>query len=322
MRRFDLVLFSLIFAYLLSGWTGFWGVQRTGLEEQPLHIDFEPGFFEILRTEGTFLNELQDSLVESDSRPERLFDHVHRDFTQNLVLAAAFGFLLVFTLLTAVAGITKRWFYSRMKRMVFLPVSFFLLLSLLLSPKEPPLGMTSAVQQILFFGPFVIKSALLFLCTAGWMASTLKVDEKDFLTYLRRDPLNVRRAIRDRVAPAATDLFLIAAVGALITNVILLPFFQLQIHFAEYFAFVLIPGLVLLAIYYVNSYHKVALLRGEDGSWGTALAFLSFRMMRNFLYLTALVLVVVLVLGAILTFSYSNLNLLIEAGVVSETPGL
>jgi hypothetical protein len=64
------------------------------------------------------------------------------------------------------------------------------------------------------------------------------------------------------------------------------------------------------------------MLRGEDTSWGAALAFLSFRMMRNFLYLTALVLVVVFVLGAILSFSYGNLNVLIKLGIVSETPGL
>src|SRR5690554_5408460 len=121
MRRFDLVLFVLIFTYLLSGWTGFWGVEQSVQEPSALHIKFQPGFFEILRTESAFLDQLQDPLVESDSRPERLFDHVHRDFTQNLVLAITYAFLLVFTVLTAVAGLTKRWFYSRMKRMLFMP---------------------------------------------------------------------------------------------------------------------------------------------------------------------------------------------------------
>jgi hypothetical protein len=320
MRRSDLFLFSVILAYLLSGWTGFPGL--TGFSDQSLRFQFHPGFFEILSIENRFLDEMQDPLVESDSRPERLFNHVHRHFTQNLVLASAFAFLIVFTLLTIVAGFTQRWFYPQMKRMVYLPVSLYLLFSLLLTPKEPPPLATDFLQQLLYFGPLVFKSALLFLSTAGWMAPAPEFRERDFLSFLRRERPDMRRALRDRIAPAVLDLFLISVIGAVITNVILLPFFLVQIHFAEYFAFVLIPGLVLLAVYYVNSYHKVAMLRGEDASWGAALAFLSFRMMRNFLYLTALVLVVVFVLGAILSFSYSNLNVLIKLGIVSETPGL
>jgi len=323
MRRFDVILFVILIGYLISGWSGFWSVEKSGhKDDQLLQLTFEPGFFEILKTENIFLEKLQDQLIEKDSKPNRLFEQVHRDYTQNLVLAVSSAFLLLFSFFTIAVGISKRWFYNQMKIMVFFPVSLFLLVGLLSSPVQIPYGLSGFSNQVLFFGPLLIKSSILFLCTTGWIIKPKQIAENNFLNYLRSDPLNLRSVLRDQVRPTVVDLLIIAVIGTLLTNFVLLPLFQLQIHFAEYFGFILVPGLLLLAFYYIRSYHKVALLRNEQSSWLTSVAFLSFRFMRNVLFLSVLIFAIVFVLGAILTFSYSNLNLLIRAGILTELPGI
>lgn len=323
MRRFDILLYVFLFGYLISGWTGFWSPQIDQIDDSKLTVSFEPGFLATLSLEHRFLDDLQDPLIESDSRPDRLFEAVHRSYTQHIVLAVMFGFLLIFLTFTILAGVSKRWFYAKMKRMLCSVVTVFLLLNLLLSPKTSTAGLIVFSDQLLFYSPIFFKSLLLFLATAGWMWSeTDDESNRPFLSYLKADPLNARHLFKEKVLPASVELIAITLLAAIITNFILLPLFQLQIHFAEYLVFLLVPGLLILAGYYVVSYRRVAILRNEEPSWSSSIGFLFFRMMRNVLVLTGSVAVVIAVLSVIFWLSYSNLNLLIDSGIVTEAPKL
>lgn len=321
MKRSDAGLFFLTFCFLLSAWTGFWSVHGDASDSPRAVVRFEPGVFEALRMENRFLDRLQDPLLESDSRPDRLFEAVHRDLTRNLVLAAGSGFLLTIIPLTILAGIQRRWFYPFMKRMVFLPVSLYLLIHLMLSPKEVG-ALAGLPQSYLLLVPTLWKSLLLFLTTVGWMQTQNTDEDRDFLTHLKRERLDLRHLVTERLRPAAFELLTVTVAGAAITNVVLLPFFQLQLKFAGYFALLLIPGVLLLGTYYVYSYRHVAGLRGESTSWFVALSFLAFRMMRNLLYLAGLFGVVMLTLVVIIALIYGNLGLLTGAGIIHPSPGL
>lgn len=319
MKRWDALLFFLVFTYLLAGWTGFWNVRVLAGEETTTAIAFEPGFLETLRIENTFLDRFQDPLLESDARPDRLFEAVHRDLTRHLVLAAASGFLILFIPLAVFAGAQGRWFYGFMKRMVFFPVSVFLLVALLFTGSETP---PAARGSMLLIVPLAWKSLLLFLCTAGWMQSGIPQTGGDFLTHLKGERWDLRHQLRDRIRPLLTDLATVMLIGAAITNVVLLPFFQLQLLFARYFAFLLIPAILLLAAYYVRSYRNVAEMRGDPSSWTLSLSFLAFRMMRNLLFLSGITAVVLLALAIIFAIIYGNLGLLRGTGIIKQMPGL
>lgn len=319
MKRWDALLFFLVFAYLLGLWTGFWTVQVSTGEEATTTVGFEAGILETLRIENAFLDRFQDPLLESDARPDRLFEAVHRDLTRHLVLAIGSGFLLIVIPLAVFAGMQGRWFYGFMKRMVFLPVALFLLLSLLFTGSETP---PSARGSLLLLVPLAWKSLLLFLCTAGWMQSRPLEATGDFLTHLKGERLNLRHQLRERIRPLLTDLATVMLIGAAITNVVLLPFFQLQLLFSRYFAFLLIPAVVLLAAYYVRSYRNVAEMRGDTASWSVSVSFLAFRMMRNLLFLSGMMLVVVVALVVIFAIIYGNLSLLRGTGIIKQMPGL
>lgn len=319
MKRWDALLFFLVFAYLLGLWTGFWTVQISAGEEATTTLAFEPGILETLRIENAFLDHFQDPLLESDARPDRLFEAVHRDLTRHLVLAIGSGFLLIVIPLAVFAGMQGRWFYGFMKRMVFLPVALFLLVSLLFTGSETP---PSARGSMLLLVPLAWKSLLLFLCTAGWMQSRPTEATGDFLTHLKGERLNLRLQLRERIRPLLTDLATVMLIGAAITNVVLLPFFQLQLLFSRYFAFLLIPAIALLAAYYVRSYRNVAEMRGDTASWSVSVSFLAFRMMRNLLFLSGMMLVVVVALIVIFAIIYGNLSLLRGTGIIRQMPGL
>ena len=316
-----LIPFFLYFLAFITGRPVYYEPGPTApLTEEP-GMKFENGLLGRLLLESRFLNSMSDPLLESDARPSEVFRAVERSAVADrfyLVVCVFWCSLLLFCFL---AGARGYWFYRPMLQVILGP-SIAILLALLLVARSKTLGLNFSVA---LYNHVIPETLLLALGIAMLLYQRMRLDSvesgRSFLNFLQKRGGQKK----DRISGGLTvtvQLILITLAGALISNLLLLPLYKLQLSFPGYFGVLLVIAIIALAVFYLYSYSKVSAMAGEEKSLLAPPAFLGFRILSNTVFLTLLIGAITIVIGSIVTLAILNIDLLQSATILQEVKGL
>ena len=334
MLRFQVAVLSAFFLYLLTFVSGCPQFVLPNSEPSPfempaaktedpgnpppkLAFTWAPGLMERTALQRRALAAFRDPLLESDSRPDRLLRSLERSFTADLVLlliSIVWGILL----LTCLAALRRgHWFYRPMLLMVLAPLAVAVLLVLLNVRRFEVIEAQrnhTLFRDWLLLGRVYAEVTLLFSGAALFLSKLLpaRVAETPrdllFMSHLRPDGGAVGRG-REGLITAAQIATIIAAALA-IANVILFPLYVLQISFPKFFGALLGIVVVGLGFFYTRAYVRVSHAQGATGGPDSAAAFLGFRVLRNTLFVTGAILLVVVTVSVIIVITMLNIDFL------------
>ncbi len=282
-----------------AGWT--W---RAGLIERALVQN------EVQRRFG-------DPLLESDSRPEGLFRQIERTYTADLtrLFVTVFWCALIALLLPALYK--RHWFYMPMSFYIFLFSALAILLELTTARQtEILLGPSAAYGQ----ARAVIEILLFFLGGAATLERLLppRADRESldnrFLEHLLLAPRGAGERTRGALR-TLMHLLVIAGAAAAIANLTLLPIYKLQLMAPGFFAALIAAGLLALAVFYVRAYARVGRAQEAQAGYGTAIAFLGYRFLKNSLFVFSVICLIALAGIAIVALILNNIELLQGVGI-------
>ena len=282
------------------------------LQSQRVHeVRMQPGLLAQMVLLGRADTLMEDPLLESDARPERLVRHLERSRTGvlfGLVLSLFWCMALGLSLL---ALVRNHWFATAMVRYTLTPSMLFLFGYLLFIQRErlslmdgnPYLLTGVSLEVALFF-----LGALALIRTAMPAAREAPADERFMNHHLMQgDP--VARLIGGFVQ-AALQIAVIGLVGLGVSNLFLLPVFSLQLNFPQLYTLLIVIGVLSLIAFYTLAYVRVSRADGYRPDALSGTAFLGFRIQKNTLFLISVIVLVVALLGAIVAASYVNIGLL------------
>lgn len=290
------------------------------IQNQRIHdVYWRPGLFAQLVVMNRARDLIEDELLESDARPEKLFRNLERSRTGLLFALALALFWCGAHLLSLVALVRNQWFARPMTLYTITPSMFFLLIYLLAVQRERLSLMDGnayllvgvAIETLLFFlGAFLVMSMLI----PG--ARRAAVDDR-FMShqFLKGAPLGRRLGGFLR---AAGQIVVIGAGGLLISNLLLLPIFSLQLNFPTLFTGLIVFGVLVLVIFYTSAYVRVSRKDDYQPDHLLGLTFLGFRMQKNTLFLLSIIALIVVILSSIVLVSYANINLLETFGLLER----
>lgn len=263
------------------------------------------------------LSVFRDPLLESDSRPDKLLRGMERSLTADIVLL--FLCLAWSALLLATLGALRRkhWFYRPMLLMVLGPLVVALLL-VLMNVRRPEVieAARSGVlyQAWLLLGRIYVELTLLLGGSALFLARLLpertqdQMTELSFMGHLMAPAAPGRRVRRALSTVAQISAIMAAALAT--ANLILFPLYILQISFPRFFAGLLAALLLALSFFYVRAYVRVSQSQSAVGGTLSGSAFLGFRLLRNTLFVSATVLLVVVTVSIIIVITMLNIDFL------------
>jgi uncharacterized membrane protein len=84
----------------------------------------------------------------------------------------------------------------------------------------------------------------------------------------------------------------------------------MQIQFPEIFAFLIVVGLIALGLFYSRAYLRVSHSQEIEAHALTGAAFLGYRFIKNSLFITSLLGLILVAIGVILTIALVNIDFL------------
>ena len=282
---------------------------------------FQHGLLGRLILESRYLDTMADPLLESDARPGEVFRSVERSAVADrfyLVVSAFWCMTLMFCFL---AGARGYWFYRPMIQVIMAP-SIVILLGILLVARSKDLTSNFSVA---LYNHVILETVLLFLALGMFLYQRMRLDPlsqgRSFLDFLQKRGNGRRKSLSGGFTVAA-QLVMITLAGTLISNVLLLPLYKLQLSFPGYFGILLLAAVIGLGIFYLISYSRVSAMTGEEKSLLAPPAFLGFRILSNTVFLTMLIGAITVVIGTIVTLAILNIDLLQATSVLSAVKGL
>ncbi len=281
-----------------------------------LRTDWSAGLVERTVLQRRALLSFRDPLLESDSRPERLLRSLERSFTADLVLLilSALWCMLIVSCLAALRR--GHWFYRPMLLMVLAPLTvavLFVLLNVRRFELVEARRNLTLYRDWLLLAKVYFEVTLMFAGGAVFLSRLLPerpaetMGELRFMGHLRVE--GGRRRRREWLTTAAQIGAIIAAALAL-ANVVLFPLYIIQISFPRFFGGLLAALVIGLSLFYVRAYVRVSHAQGAGGGPDSGAAFLGFRVLRNTLFVSGAVLVVVVAVSVILVITMLNIDLL------------
>lgn len=316
-----LIPFFIYFLSFITGRPVFHRPEPTAPLTEESGIRFQDGLLGRLVLETRFLNAMTDPLLESDARPSEVFRAVERSAVADrfyLVISIFWCILLLFCFL---AGARGYWFYRPMLQVILGP-SIAILLALLLVARSKELN---SQFDVALYNHVLLETALLAMGIGMLLYQRMRLDPissgRSFLDFLQKRGTGRSRQISGTFTVAG-QLVLIAVAGALISNVILLPLYKLQLSFPGYFGVLLVIAIIALGIFYLYSYSKVSAMADEEKSLLAPPAFLGFRILSNTVFLTVLIGAITVVIGSIVTLAILNIDFLQSVSILKAVQGL
>lgn len=275
-----------------------------------------PGLFFKVQMETRALALMQDPLLESDSRPDRLFRSIERSLFADAVLLTANFLWCALLVISAWTAWQNRWFARPLQVMVYVPSIIWLLIVLFsvrriqleTVPVNPYAAAMSAFESLL------VLAGIFLVMETGFPVFSRGMDTS-FMGHSRKFAVPATEHVA-RGASVFFHLIVIAAAGLAASNVVLLPLFLVQSSFPRFFVLILLAALLLLAVFYVRAYRRVSV----ESAVGTSVSFLGFRVLSNTAFLTGVVTLIGAVLGATVFLAVTNTDLLQWTGILQK-PG-
>ncbi len=275
-------------------------------------MEWKSGSIERLWLLSVMLDKFEDPLVESDVRPETLLRLMNRQLSINSLITVATLFWC--SLLAVALVISSRYWFYRPMSLILITISLFALLLQLLLLRRQEFYSLEAVTPYLFpylYGRGLFELLLVLLGVAAFIKLLRYQPQhpKVFLDHLELPARNAGSRLK-QFYTYSRDLVIIALIGTLAANLLLLPIYLLQSRYPFLFALLLVLSLLLLCLFYARSYMKTARLYNREASPLVSLSFLGFRMLQNTLFILLLCAGIASVLGAIFSLMLNNIHLL------------
>ncbi|MCB1324112.1 MAG: hypothetical protein H7A21_19640 [Spirochaetales bacterium] len=287
-------------------------VERSG------QLRWEAGLVEKVLTESRLLNLFEDEQLESESRPDALLRGLSRTLTADTTRLVLTLFWIVLILLTLVARHESRWFYRPMAVLVLSGAVLVTLFSWLTIRRASAHDDRLLSSDAWIFG--AIDLAFILLGSAAIMRQILPPGNSEpaprpFLDHMRGDRILLSE--RARLFLRSTwQVALVATTGVVISNLVLLPIYSLQVNFPRFFGFLLLAGILGLSYFYVRAYMNVARSQGQADGISSGVAFLGFRLLRNTLFIVSILILVSLVATLVVGITVQNTSFLEAMGVL------
>ncbi len=285
-----------------------------------------PGLLEKVLRQNRALKLFQDPLLESDSRPEKLLRGMEHSFTADISLLAATIAWCAFILLTLLALLKRHWFYQPMLYMV-VPVSAAAIFVLLLSERAnelfPSAGVSPGTANPLLMARAYMETLLFFggllLILHRFLPDTdsTRLSELKFMGHLNTRPGTAGARFRNFAAIVFQVMAIIFA-GLLLANFILLPIFLMQLSFPGVFAILLAGGLLVLARFYTRAYANVSRSQHAEASYFSSWSFLGFRILRNSLFITSIIMMILIAVIILVILAATNIDILESINILKR----
>ncbi|MCB1315080.1 MAG: hypothetical protein KDK27_03955 [Leptospiraceae bacterium] len=287
-------------------------------------IGWQPGLIEYVSVERTMLRMFHDPMLDSDGTPEQLLRSLERSLTSDIASLILTIFWCVVLALNLAALHRRLWFYKPMSN-ITIGFSMLAFITILMATRRSAFALgTEMTDQLVRAG----IELLLFLAGSAVLMQRVLPSygpehehNESFLDHMRdlehRLPVRVRNAIR-----SAWQVSLVALAGVALANLILLPVYKLQLSFPGFFGFLLIAGILVLSYFYIRAYRNVARSQKQEAGLVSGLAFLGFRLLRNTLFITTLLMVIGLVMTLIVWITVQNTSVLEVIGILPTPEAL
>lgn len=297
------------------------GSRKSAVEPR---LTWRPGLIQRVIIQRKALTVFLDRLLESDSRPDQLLRTMERSLTGDTFLLTLDVFWCLSLIFCSIALVKRHWFYNSFVYFVLSP-SVVLILLILTTVRRENLILTPYSNY--FLPEIGVETALMLAGIAVILQRMLPqphkavMTETNFMGHLRTD----RDSALSTTQKALTMMYqivLIVLVGLILSNILLLPMYILQISFPGFFAALFAAGLFILAIFYTRAYLHVAGSQHLKVSIFSGISFLGYRIIKNSLFIGSMaalvisVLVFIAYLAGVNVLFLQNLSILKKPGTL------
>ena len=267
----------------------------------------------------------EEQLLEGDTKPSEIFRSLNRSIVQNIFFLGLTIFWLCLVAFYLIASSSKYKFLESLSGYILL-LSFIVIILKLTFPEttkfsnhatsydikdkiETPL-ITWLEISLVFLSIVNLVYHIFYKITRlikekkGLRPKTKKLSSKENLHAAK---LNINW---QAIPPIVLHFLLICLASILLANLILLPIYALQLSFPQIFAFFLFFIMFLALLYYSHAYWHLLSDEKARAQFSVALAYLAFRLFRNAIFLTFVIIIVALIMGSIILISSYNVGLL------------
>lgn len=294
-------------------------------ENSDVSVEFRPGLIQKVVHISTARDFLEDPLLESDARPEKLFRNLERAHILNVFLLTAVSAWSVLMILTLYAVIRKHWFSRPMLALVLIPTVIALLgiMGILRKSELQSVGYHPVIIAWATFETILLAGSIWILFGLAFppLPSLLKSLRYDFMDHMRKRRTSFRAVLRAGMQ-ISYHIFLIAIAALVLSNLFLLPVYIMQTEYPGLFAGILVFGLLSLAFFYIMAYSRVSRSQGGKPDPLTALSFLGFRFINNGLFLMGIAAVVVVIFGLVIVSALLNIEALQSIHLLARPEGI
>lgn len=294
-------------------------LQKDHLDHKGLKTTWEwqPGYYQKFMIHSSSIALFNDALLENDSRPGKLFNKLERSYAAIISRLILTGFWCMSLCLLLVTLLKNQWFYRPMSSMVFL-ISVFVIMIILSTDRKVEINrfaestsyhiVMASFELILVF----MTITLLLIRTLPYKKLELKFE---FMDHLRLPSTRIPERII-AIFKTTFHIFVIIICGLIISNLLLLPVYKIQVNFQGVFAIILAIAISILALWYIKAY--ISLMKEKTGQKDIAsgITFLGYRLLKNTLFIGTVIIIVAIVLTIIVIISTFNTELLQYLGLI------
>ena len=250
-----------------------------------------------------------DPLLISDARPENFFKYIDRTLTGDTFFLFLDIVWIAMFILAIIAFLKKHWFYHSFLKILLYPTIIFLLVILLTTRRET---LIISNAGLFVFMEIILETLLLFMGLALVFKSSLPHPKIKWIPFMEH--LSDKFAGAGSTSPARMEsliqILVLVAAGLVLSNLILLPIYKLQLTFPGMFAMLFLFALVSLGFFYTTAYMKVSSSGNNEVSFLSGISFLGYRILRNTIFIVKIILIVSFTIAALVFLADSNIKLL------------
>ena len=263
---------------------------------------------------------LDDTLLVSDARPESFFKNIDRTLTGDAFFLSLDMIWISMFLLAITALLKKHWFYSSFLKMLIYPSIAFLLVTLLTVRRENLIFSNGGAALLI---EIFIETVLMFTGLILVFSSTVPRQDANYIPFMEHLGIKSGEPMSDtsaRFHSFVQVIFLVIA-GVILSNLILLPIYKLQVTFPGLFAMLFIFALIALGFFYTTAYMRVSSSKTSNVSVFSGISFLGYRIMRNSIFIIKIIITVSLVIGTVLSLASVNIEFLQSIEFLQKSGG-
>ncbi|PNV75936.1 LIC_10230 family protein [Leptospira inadai] len=278
---------------------------------------FQGGAISQMLLTQKILAELGDSGIPTDSQPEDTIDRMGRILLGQRIQIFFYCFLALLAVSSFVSLRYRTFFYTFMNRIlyVFGIIYAFSILPTLIGAAVRTAGTNfwgvPAILLTLGWIVFLIYMAL----TIDQVFSSVEADRFSSLRNLKEDEAEFRtgsKAESETFVNSILHFLGIIVLGTMVGNLVYIPLFLLQRNYASQFGVLLLIALLILSGFYIRNYLRL----GKSGDLGKfqnlaiGISYLQLRFVRNILFGTFGLILVVLFIVFIFSLLIMNIGIL------------